>query len=109
MSAHTLPADLFMRSVVESNGFLGWQQLCPAVKAQLPEAALVQQANSQRRNALQSGLNLTSEFVGARPRPSGGELRLYLVTAHWRNGTTQIRTYSVVTQGSGCVEDVLNQ
>jgi hypothetical protein len=111
-TAHTAqlrPADLFIQSIVKDDGALGWHQLCPGLQAQIPQAALVQQANAQRTAAAQRGLKLSSDFIGARRQPSGGELRVYVLTAHWPNGTTQQRTYSVLTQTSGCVEDVTNQ
>lgn len=104
-----LPADLFIQSVVKDDGALGWHQLCPAVQAQLPLTELRQQADAQRQAAAQQGLRLTSTFVGAQPRPAGGEIREYVLTAHWSNGTTEQRTYTVLTQASGCVEDVTTQ
>jgi hypothetical protein len=104
-----VPADRFMESIVRDDGSLGWHQLCPSVQAQIPQGMLIQQANAQRTAMAQHGLKLSADFVGARPQPSGGELRLYVVTAHWPNGTTEQRTYSVLTQMSGCVEDVKSQ
>lgn len=108
-AARTLPADLFIQSVVKDDGALGWRQLCPALQAQLPMSELEQQANAQRQDAAQHGLRLTSTFVGASPRTTGGELRDYVLTAHWSDGTTEQRTYTVLTQASGCVEDVTIQ
>jgi hypothetical protein len=104
-----VPADRFIQSIIKDDGSLGWHQLCPSVQAQIPQGMLVQQANAQRTAMAQNGLRLTADFVGARPQPSGGELRLYVVTAHWPNGTMEQRTYSVLTQMSGCVEDVKSQ
>jgi hypothetical protein len=103
------PANLFMQSVIDDNGALGWHQLCPSTQVQVSESALVKQANAERAARAQQGLTLTLDFIGARPRPSGGELRVYIVTGHWPNGTTQMSTYSVLTQPSGCVEDAKNQ
>jgi hypothetical protein len=54
----------------------------------------------------QQGIHLTMKFVGASPQPGGGEVRNYELTAHWPNGATQMRTFSVQTQPSGCVENV---
>jgi hypothetical protein len=108
-ASRPLPADLFIQSVVKDDGALGWHQLCPTVQTQLPLSALMQQAETQRQDAAQHGLRLTSVFVGARPRSTGGELRIYVLTAHWSNGATEQRTYSVLTQASGCVEDVTSQ
>ena len=100
------PADVFMESIVTDDGSLGWQQLCPSTRTQIPENALVKQANAERSARAQQGLKLTMDFIGARPRPGGGELRVYIVTGHWPNGTMDMRTYSVLTQSSGCVENV---
>lgn len=108
-SVQGVPADLFIESVVKGDGSLGWHQLCPSVQSQLPLAELVQQANTLRNDARQNGVTFSSDFIGARPRPAGGNIRVYVVTAHWPNGATQLRTYSVLTQGSGCVEDVQTQ
>lgn len=105
----TVPADRFIQSIVRDDGSLGWHQLCPSVQAQIPQGMLIQQANAQRAAMAQHGLRLTADFIGARPQPSGGELRVYVVTAHWPNGTMEQRTYSVLTQMSGCVEDVKSQ
>lgn len=107
--ARALAADRFIQSVVSNDGSLGWHQLCPNVQAQIPLHTLIQQADAQRAAAAQHGLRLTADFVGVRLRPSGGEIHIYVVTAHWSNGTTEQRTYSVLTQKSGCVEDVESQ
>ena len=104
-----LPADLFIQSIVKDDGALGWQQLCPTVQAQVSRDMVAQQADEQRSLAAQGHLTLNSDFIGARPQPAGGELRVYVLTAHWPNGAAQQRTYSVLTQASGCVEDVLTQ
>jgi hypothetical protein len=104
-----LPADLFIQSVVTDDGSLAWHQLCRGLQAQLPQGELMQQAGVQRQAATQHGLKLAAEFIGEHPRPAGGELRVYIVTAHWLNGTSEQRTYSVLTQASGCVEDVKSQ
>jgi hypothetical protein len=107
-SAPAEPADRFMQSVVTDDGALGWHQLCPSIQAQLPMDELVQQADAQRAAAQQQGVRLTVQFKGAHPRQGGGAQRVYVVTAHWPNGTTQTRTFTVMTQSSGCVEDVQN-
>lgn len=107
-TAPTKPADRFMQSIVTEDGALGWRQLCPSIHAQLPQDELVQQANAERAAAARQGVWLTMEFKGTHARQGGGELRVYLVTAHWPNGTTQQRTFNVFTQASGCVEDVQN-
>jgi len=102
------PADLFMQSVVKRDGNLGWHQLCPALQAQEPLAALSSQVEQQRIAESGQGLTLTVDYIGANPRPHGGQIRLYVVTAHRPHGWVQQRTYSVYTQASGCVENVTN-
>jgi hypothetical protein len=100
------PADLFMRSIAIEDGDLGWQQLCPALQDQLPRDVLEQQASAQRTFQLQQGVTLSIEHVGDRPRPSGGEIRFYVATAHRADGATGQKTYVIQTQASGCVESV---
>ena len=102
------PADLFMQSVVKRDGSLGWHQLCPSVQAQLPLATLTSQVEEQRISESRQGLKLTVDYVGSHPRPQGGEIRLYVVTAHRPHGWVGLRMYIVYTQASGCVEDVEN-
>jgi hypothetical protein len=102
----TQPADQFMRSLVTEDGALGWRQLCPNIQAQLPQDALVQQADAMRAAAAREGVWLTMESVGTSSQSGGGALHVYRVTMHWPNGATQQRTYSVLTLSSGCVEDV---
>src|SRR5262249_5237205 len=103
------PADRFMQSIVTDDGALGWNQLCPSIQAQLPIGELVQQADAQRALLAQEGIRLTVKFVGSNPQRGGGALRVYEVTAHWPTGRTELRTFNVLTQPSGCVEDVTNQ
>lgn len=105
-TTRALPADLFIQSVVKDDGSLGWHQLCPALQAEVPQNVLVQQANAQRDIAARQGLQLTADFVGAHPRLTGGEIRIYVITAHWPSGSAQQRIYSVMTQANGCIEDV---
>jgi hypothetical protein len=100
-----LPADRFVQSIVTSDGALGWRQLCPSIQAALPVDELVQQANAARSAAAQQGIRLTAQFESTASRQGGGEQRMYRVTAHWSNGTTQQRKLAVLTQPSGCVED----
>jgi hypothetical protein len=100
------PADLFMQSIASEDGDLGWQQLCPALQDQLPRAVLEQQASAQRTFQLQQGVTLSVEHVGDRPRPSGGEIRFYVATAHRSDGSTGQKTYVIQTQANGCVESV---
>lgn len=105
LNKHVLPADRFVQSVVADDGKLGWEQLCPDIQAALPVDQMTQQADAARAAAAEQGLRLTSQFVRAQPGQAGGETRLYLITAHWQNGTMQQRNFAVVTQESGCVED----
>jgi hypothetical protein len=100
------PADLFMQSVVKRDGALGWHQLCPAMQAQLPLSTLVSQVEGQRVAESGQGLTLVVDYVGAHPQPQGGQIRVYVVTAHRSNGWVGQRTYIVYTQASGCVGDV---
>ena len=103
-----VPADLFIQSVVKLDGTLGWHQLCPSLQAQMPLSELTSQVETQRIAASGQGLTLTESYIGAHPRPQGGEVRVYVVTAHRPNGWVEQRTYSVYTQVSGCVEDIKN-
>jgi hypothetical protein len=102
------PADLFMQSVVKRDGNLGWHQLCPDLQAQEPLPVLAKQVEQQRIAESGQGLTLTVDYIGADSRPQGGQIRLYVVTAHRPHGWVQQRTYSVYTQASGCVENVTN-
>ncbi len=103
-----VPADLFMQSVVQRDGNLGWHQLCPALQAQEPLSVLASQVQQQRSAESGQGLAFTVDYVGAHARPQGGQIRLYVVTARRPNGWVGQRTYIVYTQASGCVEDVTN-
>lgn len=103
-----LPADRFMQSIVIDDGALGWRQLCPSVQRQLPFDTVVKQADAQRMALAKQGVRLTMRFARVYPQRDGGVSREYMVTAHWPGGTTQTRTYLVLTQPSGCVEDVQN-
>ena len=105
-TAPVQPADRFMQSIVTEDGALGWKQLCPSIQAQLPIGELIQQADTQRTLMVQQGIRLTAKFVDSSPQRDGGALRNYEVTAHWPTGRTELRTFSVLTQSSGCVEDV---
>ncbi len=100
------PADLFMQSVATLDGDLGWQQLCPAMQAQLPRAVLLEQTGAQRLAASERGVSLSIDHVGDRGRPDGGQIRFYLATAHAADGAVSQKTYIVETQPGGCVESV---
>ena len=108
-TAPTQPADLFMQSLVTENGDLGWHQLCPDIQARLPRDSLVQQADAMRAAAAQEGVRLTVESVGTRPQQGGWLMHVYRMTAHWTSGAMRQWTYDVLTQPSGCVEDIQGQ
>jgi hypothetical protein len=99
-------ADTFMQAVVHRDAEHGWQQLCPAARDQLPLALVQDQAAAQRAAEADRGLSLSLDYVGARPTPDGGEIRLYLVVAHFPEGKDERRTYTIHTQASGCVDSV---
>ncbi len=103
-----VPADVFMQSVVKRDGTLGWHQLCPALQAEAPLALMTDQAKTQLISESGQGMTLSVDYVGAHSRPQGGQIRLYVVTAHRSDGWVGMRTYIVSTQASGCVEDVQN-
>lgn len=107
--APTQPADWFIQSIVTEDGALGWHQLCPDIQAQLPENVLVQQANTMHAEAAREGVWPTVEPMGTSTQSGGGVIHTYRVTVHWPNGATQQQTFSVLTQPSGCVEDVQMQ
>jgi hypothetical protein len=100
------PADLFMQSVANGDGGLGWRQLCAGLQAQLPVDVLQAEADTQRTLHAQQGVTLTVDHVGDRPRAGGGQIRVYVATAHGGDGATAQKTYVLSTQPSGCVESV---
>jgi hypothetical protein len=100
------PADLFIQSIATEDGDLGWRQLCPALQSQLPRDVLEEQARAQRTVQLQQGVTLNIEHIGDRPRPTGGEIRVYIATAHRADGSSGQKTYVIQTQANGCVESV---
>jgi hypothetical protein len=101
-----VPADLFIQSIATEDGDLGWNQLCPALRQQLPRESLEQLTASQRTIASDRGMTLSVEHVGDRPRPSGGEIRFYVATLHTADGEIGQKTYVITTQASGCVESI---
>jgi hypothetical protein len=100
------PADRFMQSVVTQDGALGWRQLCPSMQKVLTLDTMVQQANVQRADLAQHGVRLTVAPVATLPQQDGVVSHVYVVTAHSPGGAAQTRTFNVLTQPSGCVEDV---
>jgi len=100
------PADLFMQSVATEDGGLGWSQLCPDLQTLLPRDVLEQQTEMQRITKSQMGVTLRIDHVADRARPTGGEIRFYVATAHAMDGSTGQKTYVVKTHASGCVESV---
>jgi hypothetical protein len=107
VQAH-VPTDVFMQSVVTRDGNLGWHQLCSDVQSQVSLSALVSTTQQQRQAETKEGLRLALAYIGAQARPQGGQIRVYVMTAHLPNGWVGHRTYIVYTQASGCVEDVKN-
>jgi hypothetical protein len=105
-AAQPTPADLFMQSIATEDGALGWRQLCPALQVQLPRDVLEQQTDRLRSDHVQSGVTLTIEHIGDWPRTGGGEIRVYVATAHTADGSTGEKTYVLQTQATGCVESV---
>jgi hypothetical protein len=103
------PGDLFLESVITRNGSLGWQQLCPAIRRQVSEGVVRNQADAQRAAEAGDGLQLTAHYVRSVPRVHSGEIRYYLVTAHRKkDGWVGRRLYIVQTGPGGCVENVEN-
>src|SRR5258708_8860365 len=80
------PADLFMQSVVQRDGGLGWHQLCPALQAQMPLALLASQVQHQRSAQAAHGPSPPLDYIGGHAQPPGGQIRLYVVTAHRPTG-----------------------
>lgn len=105
-AAGPAPADVFMTSVATRDGALGWRQLCPDVQAVLPLPMLDEQTASLRALDASTGISVSVRFVAAQTRAGGGEARVYLATAHWPDGTTLDKTFTLTTRSSGCVEDI---
>jgi hypothetical protein len=108
-SSHSQPADRFIQSVIAEDGKLGWHQLCPDIQAQLPIDTLVQQADTMRAAAKKEGAWLTAESLGTHLQQGGWHIHDYRMTAHWPTGATRQWTYVILTQPSGCVEDIQAQ
>jgi hypothetical protein len=100
------PADLFMDSIANEDGDLGWHQLCPDLQQQMPRETLEQLTATQRSVAADQGLTMTIDHVADRPGPNGGEIRFYLATLHSPDGATGQKSYVITTEASGCVESV---
>jgi hypothetical protein len=100
------PADLFMQSIATEDGTLGWNQLCLSLQQQLPRETLEQLTATQRTIASGKGMSLSVEHVADRPRPGGGEIRVYIATVHTDDGAIGQKTYVITTQASGCVESI---
>ena len=86
------PADLFMQSIANEDGALGWSQLCPALQVQLPREQLEQQTAKLRMSHLQTGVTLTINHIGDWPRTGGGQIRVYVATDHAADGSTGQKT-----------------
>jgi hypothetical protein len=108
-SSPSQPADRFIQSVIAEDGKLGWHQLCPDIQAQLPIDTLVQQAGTMRAAATKEGAWLTARSLGTHSQQGGWHIHNYRMTAHWPTGATRQWTYAILTQPSGCVEDIQTQ
>ena len=100
------PADLFIQSVVQRDANLGWHQLCPTLQQQVSLPDLITQVQRQHSADTQLNITLSAEYIGNHSRAQGGEVRVYLVSAHRPNGWIAQRTYVILTQKNGCVEDI---
>jgi hypothetical protein len=104
-AAASTPADAFMTAVATRDGALGWQQLCPSARAELPLALLIQEAAAVRTADASTGTQVSMELVSSLPRPEGGERRVYIATARRPGVQQQLqKTFVVRTQANGCVE-----
>jgi hypothetical protein len=94
-----------MTSVATRDGALGWQQLCPSARANLPLGELLQAADAGRYADASTGTQVSMQLISSLPRPEGGERRVYVATAR-QPGVEQVlqRTFVVRTQANGCVE-----
>ena len=100
------PADLFMQSIANEDGDLGWNQLCPVLQQQMSRETLVQLTSDQRAMATQRGVSMSVEHVADRPGPTGGQVRFYVATVHAADGASGQKTYVITTGASGCVESI---
>ena len=100
------PADLLMQAIVDRDGTLGWHQLCPRAQARLPLRVVQDQAAAQRLAEADAGVTLSLDYLGSRPSPAGGEIRIYIVTASFPDARTERRTYTLQTEPSGCVDSI---
>ncbi len=102
----TLPADVFMQAIIAHDGQRAWQQLCPAVQGKLSPAALATLADSQATSTTHQAAHLGVDYVGAHKWADGGQVRVYVVTAHWASGADAGTLYIIRTQASGCVDGI---
>src|SRR5262245_57259871 len=100
------PADAFMQALITHNGQLAWKQLCPTLQQKLSASDLANLLHAT--GAPDQGLQLGVDFVGAHPWADGGEVRIYVVTAHGPPGTEFRSLYVVRTQASGCIDGILS-
>lgn len=106
-SIASAPADVFMQAVIRQNGELAWQQLCPALQEKLPAAELANLTNAQRTSHSEQGVQLGVDYVGAHVWAAGGQVRVYVITAHWPSGDDARALYVLRTQASGCIDGIL--
>jgi hypothetical protein len=110
----TLPADVFMQAISAHDGQHAWQQLCSATQGKLSPAALatladshaVSQGDPQATSTTHQAARLGVDYVGAHKWAAGGQVRVYVVTAHWASGADAGTLYIIRTQASGCVDGI---
>ena len=98
-------ADVFMQAIITHNGQLAWQQLCPTLQQKLPATELANLVNVY--GGPDQGMQLGVDFVGAHPWADGGDVRVYVVTAHGPAGADFRSLYVLRTQASGCIDGIL--
>jgi hypothetical protein len=100
-------ADIFMHALMTRNGQLAWQQLCSDLQRKLPASALMNLANAQGAAGANPGVKVGLDYVGSHVWSAGGEIRVYVITAHWPSGEDVRALYVLRTQASGCIDGIL--
>jgi hypothetical protein len=100
--------DVFMVAIVAQNGQLAWQQLCPSLQEVLPAATLAHLVAAQGAAYANQNAQLGVDYIGAHAWANGGEIHIYVVTAHWSSGTEGHALFVLRTQVSGCIDGILN-
>lgn len=110
----TLPADVFMQAIIAHDGQRAWQQFCPPTQGKLSPAALatladsqvVSQPDPQATSSTHQAAHLGVDYIGAHKWAAGGQVRVYVVTAHWASGADAGTLFIIRTQVSGCVDGI---